>query len=81
MRDLKRVEESPSFTEGEKQWARCLCKTTGSFYAALFECVCRADPENRERLALGFPEFVAAGISWMEGDLAIRYTAFGLKWD
>jgi hypothetical protein len=32
----------------------------GSFTAALIECICAADWSNRERLRLGFPEYVAA---------------------
>lgn len=39
-------------------------RVSGSFYTALFDAIKQADPDNRDRVALGFPEEVEAYLCW-----------------
>ena len=46
--------------EGEKKFFKFKKGQTGSFYTALFQAAFKADPENLQKLAAGFPEEIEA---------------------
>lgn len=73
----RKLLESPEFTEGEKLYLKFQRNEIGDFYRCLFETIARADVQNLNRLAKGFPEEVAAYIAWSQGDLYDRVKAFG----
>ena len=39
----------------------------GSFMGKLFDCICKADSGNKERLRMGFPAQVAVWEDYFEG--------------
>ena len=45
-------------TTAEKELYRIVRYGGDSFKVKLFELICKADIDNQERLAMGFPEFV-----------------------
>jgi hypothetical protein len=47
-------------TKGEKLLVEFFKGMTGSFYTSFFELAFRADPDNQERLAAGFPSEMRA---------------------
>lgn len=47
-------------TQGEQRFIGYLKGTGGGFFASLFDAMTRADPENRDRLMLVFPEEMSA---------------------
>jgi len=64
-----------NFTQGERVYLLVLYfpDNAGSFQRALIRLTWAADSSNLARLALGFPEEVAAHIAWSQGDLAQRF--------
>ena len=50
----------------------------GSFYKSLIQLMGRADAENLTRMSMGFPDDVAAWVSWTHGNLAERVRALGI---
>jgi len=50
----------------------------GDFYTALFSAIKRADDENIERLALGFPIEIRGFLAWSRGTLAKELRAKGV---
>ena len=69
--------ESPQFTRGEKKYLEFQWHMAGGFYTSLWQTIARADNSNLEKLRAGFPEEVAAYLSWTRGDLARRVENFG----
>jgi len=69
---ISKIWKSGLFTSAEKQLLEFqypqICHP-GSFQAALFEAIFRADPDNQRRLALGFPNEVDAVQHWQSGGL------------
>jgi hypothetical protein len=59
---------SDEFTEGQKAIIKWQFKMHGNFLTALFEAICRADPQNLARLELGFPVEVGGFKDWNNGE-------------
>jgi len=66
------------FTGGERRYLKFQFEMVGGFWTTMFNAMNRADPDNLERLALAFPEEVAALRAWREGDLARRFEMAGV---
>jgi hypothetical protein len=49
-----------NLTATEKELYHVVRHGGNSFKVKLFELICKADIDNQERLAMGFPEFVKA---------------------
>lgn len=79
---LAAVLESGAFTEAEKDIVRWQFNMQGSFYTTLIEAIGRADPNNRLRLAMGFPDLVRAYRDFAEmqgpGCLVERLKQYGV---
>lgn len=76
---LRRVAlASDDWTAGEKLILRWQFRSLGHFWTQLFEAMVRADDENLDRLALGYPDAVEALRDWRFGDLGERLEAAGL---
>lgn len=69
---------SNDWTEAEKSVVKWQFRMTGSFFAALWEAICRADEYNLERLSRGFPTEVEGYTAWAKGNLAYRLRKAGL---
>ena len=66
------------WTAGEKLILRWQFRSLGHFWTQLFEAMIRADDDNLDRLALGFPDAVEALRDWRFGDLGKRFDDAGL---
>lgn len=68
---------SDQFTAGEKFicQAEYANATLSGFESALWSLLAVADESNRARLALGYPEHVAALRQWTRGNLRQRFEA------
>jgi hypothetical protein len=68
---------SDQFTPGEKfaAQAQYAPETFSSFGSALWNLLCAADQYNLERIALAFPDHVAALGVWRHGNLRQRFEA------
>lgn len=77
---IARVMTSGEFNEGERfvAEAQLFPREMGGFKLKLWEAICNADEVNKAKLALGFPEHVAAVRSWQSGNLAERFRRAGL---
>lgn len=70
---------SPDFTPGEKSVIKWQFHLHGDFKTALWDAIKRADENNLDRLAMGFPLEVEAFRAWAWGNLAGRIRASGLN--
>ena len=71
--------DSPAWTPAEKLVIKWQFHLYGDFYTALWEVIKRADEENLERLACGFPLQIIGFKQWAFGDLGQRLRAAGLE--
>lgn len=80
-RRFGQVMTSGGFTAAEKfvAEAQMYPKEMGNFRHKLWEVICNADESNKDRLALGFPDEVAAVRAWQNGNLARRFREAGLQ--
>jgi len=70
---LDKLMESKELTDGEKIYIKdCQFHLGGSFSNALFEAIARADNENLNKLASGFPQEVQGFLAWARGNLHAR---------
>jgi len=76
---IRKILESPAFTEGEKWVVKWQFRLLGDFQTSLAVAIATADDENLAKLALGFPEQVQGFLGWNRGDLATRLRAAGLE--
>lgn len=74
-RELPILLRSREFTEGEKSYLEYYFGFTWGFTRNLFETIRSANPEERDKLALGYPEEVNAYVSWTTGSLKSRCDA------
>lgn len=74
--DFKALMDSDTLTDAEKKYVFDIqFRHGGHFYKSLMDTIARADLGNRAKLALAFPDDVAAYVAWTEGDLAQRVRA------
>lgn len=64
--------KSKELTAGEKLYLEFHYGMVGGFYHLLFQAIAVADMGNKDKLAKGFPEEVAAYICWTQGSLYER---------
>jgi len=76
---IRKILESPAFTEGEKWVVKWQFRLLGDFQTSLAEAISKADDDNLKRIALGFPDQVQGFLGWNRGDLATRLRAAGLE--
>jgi len=78
--DLGRVlgDASP-LIPAEKWVVKWQFRLLGDFGTALAEAITRADDNNLERIAKGFPDEVAGFLDWSRGLLGHRLRAMGLE--
>lgn len=67
------------FTEWEAWIVMWQYRMVGGFDRQLIELICKADCNNKAKLALGFPDQVAVVRDWQEGNLALRFRAVGIS--
>lgn len=75
---FRRIMVGSDFTEGEKRLLQWQFRRASGFVTALMEVMARADHDNLDRLALGFPEEAAAMRAWKQGDLSQRFERAGV---
>lgn len=68
--------DSDQFSAGDKAVVKWILNRHGSFFTALFDAIKTADPINKQKLALGFPNEVEGFLNWSEGDLNTRIDEF-----
>lgn len=69
---------NPTRSELEKIIIMWQFHMLGDFHTALFDAIVRADEDNLDRLAYGFPNEVTGFRMWAYGDLGKRLRAEGL---
>jgi hypothetical protein len=73
------IMRNPSFTQGEKRVVEYQFRELPPFMATLMKAIHLADDKNKAKLALAYPEEVAAVRRWQEGDLGQVFRGLGLE--
>lgn len=72
----------PEVTDAERLIIKWQYGLTGDFETALWEAIIRADEDNLQRLAIGFPDHVAAYGAWAFGrpySMAEKLRSLGME--